>query len=154
MINYQKRILFCIVITTILMSFTSITIVNAEESLDEVSIQVEKVTYTHDAVRPHFNFYYQLLAEKYAPKHVKVWNEVLKDRDALIKKYKELKKEGKEVENLHDEAWLKAHTEIHQQFLEAVEKRDDEKLKQIVPRVIDHQKELNIILKKRLKEIK
>ncbi|OIJ16900.1 hypothetical protein BKP37_04355 [Anaerobacillus alkalilacustris] len=150
-----KKLLFILMITSILFSFTSFSIVNAKEGVnEEASSQVGKIGFEQRVIRAHFNFYYQLLAEKYAPKHVKVWNNVMKDRDALIKKFKELKKDGKELDNFYDETWLKEHNEIQQQFLEAVEKRDDEILKVIVPQIIDHQKQLNSILKKRLKEIK
>ncbi|OIJ16006.1 hypothetical protein BKP35_03210 [Anaerobacillus arseniciselenatis] len=151
---FQQKVIFSIVIATMLFSLTSVAFANPEGTQDDASTHFERVSYEQKAIRPHFNFYYQLLAEKYAPKHVKVWNEVLKDRDALLKKYREVKKAGKELEDFYDEEWLKEHSEIHQQFLEAVEKRDDDKLKEIVPRVIDHQKELNAMLKKRLKEIK
>ncbi|RXI99541.1 hypothetical protein DS745_15110 [Anaerobacillus alkaliphilus] len=134
-------------------AYTNVTIVSAEELENETN-QMDQVKYEHKAIRPHFNFYYQLLAEKYAPKHVKVWNDVISEREALIKKYRELAKSGKEIGNFYDETWLKVHSDIQKQFLEAVEKRDDQALKNIVPQVIDHQKELNILLKKRLKEIK
>lgn len=150
----KQKLLFVAIITAILLPSTNIGGVNAEDTDSEASAHMEHVKYEHKAIRPHFNFYYQLLAEKFAPKHVKIWNEVIKDREALLKKYRELAKEGKEVGNFYDEEWLKAHNDIHQQFLIAVEKRDENALKTIVPQVIDHQKELNALLKKRLKEIK
>lgn len=152
-INKQKQFLL-IVITVLLMSFTTAAITGAEETNGKECSHMGKIGYEQKAIRPHFNFYYQLLAEKYAPKQVKVWNEVIKDREALHKQYKELKKAGKELDEFYDEAWLVEHKEIHQQFLEAVEKRDDEALKEVVPRIIDHQKQLNSVLKKRLKEFK
>ncbi|OIJ20332.1 hypothetical protein BKP45_09715 [Anaerobacillus alkalidiazotrophicus] len=151
----RKKLLLLLMITSILVSFTSLPIVNANEDVnEEASSQVGKIGFEQRVIRAHFNFYYQLLAEKYAPKHVKVWNNVMQDRDALIKKFKELKKDGIELDNFYDETWLKEHNEIQHQFLEAVEKRDDEILKVIVPQIIDHQKQLNSILKKRLKELK
>lgn len=150
----KQKLLFVAIITAILLSSTNLGVVIAEDTDSEASAHMEQVKYEHKAIRPHFNFYYQLLAEKYAPKHVRIWNEVIKDREALLKKYRELAKEGKEVGNFYDEEWLKAHNDIHQQFLIAVEKRDEIALKTIVPQVIDHQKKLNALLKKRLKEIK
>lgn len=155
MVNNKQKQFLLIVITALLMSFTTATITDAEETDGgkEYSHMV-KGGYQKKAIRPHFNFYYQLLAEKYAPEHVKVWNEVMKDREALHKQYKELKKAGKEPDKFYDEAWLEEHGEIHKEFLEAVEKRDDEALKEVVPRIIDHQKQLNSLLKKRLKEFK
>ncbi|WNF37856.1 hypothetical protein RJD24_05250 [Bacillaceae bacterium IKA-2] len=151
--NKQKQFLL-IVITALLMSFSTAATIGAEETNDKECSHMEKIGYEKKAIRPHFNFYYQLLAEKYAPNHVKVWNEVIQDREALHKQFKELKKSGKELDNFYDEAWLKEHGEIHQVFLEAVEKRDDAALKELVPRVIDHQKQLNAALKKRLKDFK
>lgn len=152
--NKQKQFLL-IVITALLMSFTTATITGAEGTTDgKECSHMERIGYEKKAIRPHFNFYYQLLAEKYSPKYVKVWNEVLKDREALHKQYKQLKKEGKELDKFYDEAWLKEHGGIQKEFLEAVEKRDDEALKEVVPRMIDHQKQLNSLLKKRLKEFK
>jgi hypothetical protein len=155
MIKLKRSMLFAVIAATILVSFSNVgnvmaEVVNGGDTLE----QLQQVKYEHKAIRPHFDFYYQLLAEKYAPKHVKVWNEIIKDREALLKKYRELTKSGKDVGNFYDEEWLKVHNEIHKQFLVAVEKRDDEALKTIVPKVIDHQKELNVLLKKRLKEMK
>jgi hypothetical protein len=149
----KQKFIFAVILAAILISGTHTGIVTAENTDDEVT-QMEQVKYEHKAIKPHFNFYYQLLAEKYAPKHVKVWNEVIREREALFKKYRELSKSGKDIGNFYDEDWLKAHNDIHQKFLAAVEKRDDDALKMIVPQVIDHQKELNSLLKKRLKEIK
>lgn len=150
----KQKWLFVAIVSAVLLTSTNLGVVNAEDPDGEASTHMEQVKYEHKAIRPHFNFYYQLLAEKYAPKHVKIWNEVIKDREALLKKYRELAKAGKEVGDFYDEEWLKAHNDIHQQFLVAVEKRDDKALKTIVPQVIEHQKELNALLKKRLKEIK
>lgn len=154
MIKNKQKFLFLVLIASLLLSFTTVVGANAEEVNDQECSDMEKISHEQKAIRPHFNFYYQLLAEKYAPKHVSVWNEVLKDREGLFKKYKELKKAGKEVDNLYDEAWKKEHGEIQQLFLEAVEKRDDTKLKEMVPRLIDHQKQLNSLLKKRINELK
>lgn len=156
--TFKQKFLFFVVATVLVLmlvpNFGTVRAEGTDGTDDEACVHMEKVTYEHKAIRPHFNFYYQLLAEKYAPKHVKVWNEVIKDREALLKKYRELTKEGKEVGEFYDENWLKTHQDIHQQFLAAVEKRDDDALKTVVPLVIDHQKELNSLLKKRLKEIK
>lgn len=156
MSKFNKKLVLITVMTAILLSFGTLSNVHAEdlEVKEESSLHFGKGGYNHKSIRPHFNYYYQLLAEKYAPKHVKVWNEVTKDREALYKKYKELKKEGKELDKFYDEEWLNKHKDIQKQFLEAVEKRDEEALKEIVPLVIDHHKELNSLLKKRLKEIK
>lgn len=148
-----KRCLYLVLLVATMTATYPTMQVDAEE-FDHEASQIEKVKYEHKAIRPHFNFYYQLLAEKYAPKHVKVWNEVIAEREALIKKYRELAKSGKEIGDFYDEAWLKAHGDLQKHFLEAVEKRDDAALQNIVPQVIDHQKELNILLKKRLKEFK
>ncbi|QOY36043.1 hypothetical protein AWH56_025955 [Anaerobacillus isosaccharinicus] len=109
----KRRLLFVAIVTGILFSSTNLDVVKAENNDGEASTHMEQVKYEHKAIRPHFNFYYQLLAEKYAPNHVKIWNDVIKDREALLKKYRELAKEGKEVGNFYDEEWLKAHNEIH-----------------------------------------
>jgi hypothetical protein len=154
MIKLKQNFLFAVIVATILVSYSNVGNVMAEEVDGDTVEQLQQVKYEHKAIRPHFDFYYQLLAEKYAPKHVKVWNESIKEREALLKKYRELVKSGKDVGNFYDEDWLKVHNEIHKQFLVAVEKRDDGALKTIVPQVIDHQKELNLLLKKRLKEMK
>lgn len=146
-----RKLKLVFIVATLLVGFS--TVVGAEENSTEPA-QMDQVRYEHKVVRPHFNFYYELLAEKYAPKHVKVWHDVINERDALMKKYRQLAKEGKEIGNFYDETWLKTHSDMQQKFLEAVEKRDDATLKNIVSQVIDHQKELNILLKKQLKEIK
>lgn len=154
MIKLKQNFVFAVILATILVSYSNVGNVMAEEVDGDTVEQLQQVKYEHKAIRPHFDFYYQLLAEKYAPKHVKVWNEIIKEREGLLKKYRELVKSGKDVVNFYDEEWLKVHNEIHKQFLVAVQKRDDDVLKTVVPQVIDHQKELNFLLKKRLKEMK
>lgn len=152
--SVKQKIIIVATICAVLISFTNVNIVSAEEANDNTCSSMEKVGFDKKAVRPHFNFYYQLLAEKYAPNYVKVWDEVLKDREAIFKNYKELKKAGKEVEPPYDDAWLKKHSEVHQQFVDAVEKRDEASLKEMVPKVIEHQRELNLMWKKKIKEVK
>ncbi|MCT8138725.1 hypothetical protein H1D32_13850 [Anaerobacillus sp. CMMVII] len=151
----QSKLLYVVIVATLLLtSINSLNVYAEDETEGEACTHMEQVKYQHKAIKPHFNFYYQLLAEKYAPKHVKVLKDVITEREALFKKYRELVKSGKDVGDFYDEAWLKKHDEIQTQFLDAVEKRDDAALKKIVPQVIEHQKELNVLLKKRLKELK
>jgi hypothetical protein len=153
--NYQLKLMSCVFVAFMVMVFSSISIVHAqEEMMEDVSARIGHVSYEHAALKPHFDFYYLLLAEKYAPKYVKVWKEVVKEREDLLSKSKELISEGKEIGDYYDEDWSNTHSEIQKKFLEAVEKQAEDSLKEIVPRVIEHQKELNTLLKKHLKEIK
>ncbi len=149
----KQKFLFVVMIATMLISFSNMAIVNAENE-GEACAHMEGVKLEFKALRPHLHFYYQLLAEKYAPDQVKGWTEVIKEREVLFKKYRELAKSGKINGKFYDETWLKTHSEIQQQLLDAVQKRDENALKNIVPKMLDHQKELNSLLKDRLKEIK
>lgn len=154
MYNFKKGMLVGVVFLVALMSLTSITTANDEAVNDKGCSHMDKIAYERKAIRPHFNFYYQLLAEKYAPEYVEAWNEIISDRDAIMKKYKELKKSGKNIEKPYNEVWLEKHRELQEEFLKAVKKRDDKILKEIVPKVIEHQKELNAMWKDSIKKVK
>ena len=99
----------------------------------------------------HLDYYYELLAEKYAPDQIEKWKEIRVERDLLHKKLKEAKQRG-ELENGQavDKTWLDKHAEIQSAFNNAIEKRDEEKVKEILPQMFAHYAELNALYKQRL----
>ncbi|WP_088104747.1 hypothetical protein [Halalkalibacter urbisdiaboli] len=104
----------------------------------------------------HMDFYHELLAEKYAPNHTEEWHEIRKERDLLRKKINEAKKRG-ELVNEHKNEDFKAFFEKHKQlqvdFRDAVEKRDDEKIKQLLPQLFEQHRQMNEMLKKKLEGV-
>lgn len=106
----------------------------------------------HDAMRPHFNFYYDLLIDRYQPELQEEWRLIVNERETLIKKYKELKKEGKLKDPVEkDESWKTEHQNIHERFLNAVKERNDEAIEEVLPDLLALQKEMNEFLKSQIK---
>ncbi|MFC0472520.1 hypothetical protein ACFFHM_19055 [Halalkalibacter kiskunsagensis] len=131
---------------------TSLAPVQAEVSGEEG----KQECYQHEKeitkdLKVHFDFYYELLAEKFAPTEIEKWKEIRSERDLLQKKLKEAKQKG-ELENGEaiDNAWLDRHSELHDSFNVAVEKRDEELLTQLIPQMFEHYAVLNKVYKKRL----
>ncbi|WP_332695927.1 hypothetical protein [Halalkalibacter lacteus] len=102
-------------------------------------------------LKVHLDFYYELLAEKFAPNELEKWKEIRSERDLLQKKLKEAKQRG-ELENGEaiDKAWLDRHSELHDSFNVAVKKRDEVQLGQLIPQIFDHYERLNNVYKERL----
>ncbi|WP_332632298.1 hypothetical protein [Halalkalibacter flavus] len=102
-------------------------------------------------LKVHLDYYYELLAEKYAPNELEKWKEIRSERDLLQKKLKEAKQKG-ELENggAIDNEWIEQHKEITDAFNAAIEKRDEEQLRKLLPQLFDHYKKLNDVYKKRL----
>lgn len=95
----------------------------------------------------HIDYYYELLTEKYAPDLVDEWKVISKDQQEMMSKLKEDKdKKAEFKKNLKDKSWYKRHKELEKEFTKAVKNRDENALKEIMPKVIDLQKELNDIL--------
>ncbi|MBM7097256.1 hypothetical protein JSY36_16105 [Bacillus sp. H-16] len=106
----------------------------------------------HDALRPHFNFYYDLLIDRYQPELKEEWRLIVNERESLIKKYKELKKEGKLKDHVQKgEAWKEKHEMVQESFLKAVKERNDEAIKDVLPDLLALQKEMNDYLKNHVK---
>ncbi|KHF39518.1 hypothetical protein [Halalkalibacter okhensis] len=102
-------------------------------------------------LKVHLDFYYELLAEKFAPSEIERWKEIRSERDLLQKKLKEAKQKG-ELENGEaiDKEWIEKHKEITIAFNSAVEKRDEGELSTVIPQLFEHYKKLNDVYKKRL----
>lgn len=119
----------------------------AEEEMDqseESETHEMAVVHKQAAIKAHIKFYYELLIEKYRPDLMEEWMEVSREKEAILKKMKELKKEGKEFnEPMVSEDWKEKHSNYHEQFLTAVETRDDEKLKALLPALLQLQKQWN-----------
>lgn len=99
----------------------------------------------------HMGYYYELLTEKYAPDLVEEWKVISKDQQELMSKLKENKEKKEEFKkNLKEHSWYKRHKELEKQLTKAVKERDEEALKEMMPKMIEIQKELNDILSKTL----
>ncbi|ADU30000.1 hypothetical protein [Evansella cellulosilytica] len=110
------------------------------EDIDENKVEQEKcyseqeLSHMHKAMRVHIDYYYELLINKYRPELMEDWKESVRDRDAILKKIKELSKEGADLTSLQPtEQWKTKHEEYQESFLEAIKNRDNEKIKTILP---------------------
>ena len=103
---------------------------SAEEECDNN----EEIIYRHIAIKPHLYFYLELLFEKYTPELKVEWQEVQREKEAINKKMKEMKKEGTTREDpINNREWKKKHEEFQEEFLNAVKKRDEESLINLLP---------------------
>ncbi|WP_100404735.1 hypothetical protein [Bacillus solitudinis] len=106
-------------------------------------------------VEVHLDYYYELLAEKYAPNEVEKWQTIRKERDLLRKKVKEMKKRGELQDRLEKKSeWFKQHKELQILFKDAIEKRDEKAIKASLPQLFNQYQQMNEVMKKRLEETK
>ncbi|MCK0472526.1 hypothetical protein [Halalkalibacter sp. APA_J-10(15)] len=136
----------------ILLAFTALSFVQAEENTAEQSdCHHECAMKFHKEFHVHLDYYYDLLAEKFAPEHLDQWKEIKKERDLLKKKWKEAKKRGDvEKGDLFNQKWLEEHEKIQEQFSNAVEKRDIEAIQDVLPKLFSHYQKMNETWKKAL----
>lgn len=124
--------------------------VSAHETMtNEKGSKEEKcLTHKHEQMKIHINMYYELLAEKYAPDQVKLWQDIQKEQANLKAQIKEAKEKG-ELDSLKDKMkpWFKEHKEIQKQFTEAIEKRNEKQIKKLLPEIISHHQQLNELYK-------
>jgi FMN phosphatase YigB (HAD superfamily) len=122
--------------------------VSQEEENQECSQHEKEIT---KELKVHLDYYYELLAEKFAPAEIEKWKEIRSERDLLQKKLKEAKQRG-ELQNgdAIDKVWLDRHRELHDLFNAAVEKRDKEQLGKLIPKIFEHYGMLNNVYKERL----
>ncbi|WP_096188496.1 hypothetical protein [Evansella halocellulosilytica] len=146
----MKKLLTCVFVLSIVL-FSS-AFLNDEVGADvgevggaEISNkEYHEISYRHEAIRPHIEFYYELMIEKYHPELKEEWKETLRERETILKKLKEVQKEGKSYDHEQmNEEWLNKHQKTHQQLLNAVKKRDGEAIKALLPKIIDLHKDWN-----------
>ncbi|WP_017727040.1 hypothetical protein [Halalkalibacterium ligniniphilum] len=132
----------------------------AEEQLEEQGESHEQFCHDcfkkyHQAFQEHLDFYYELLAEKYAPKDVARWNELRNERGMLMKQMAEAQKRGVKWKKPElDEKLKEQHVTLQQQFQEAVKMRDTKKLETVLPQLLDHYKDRNNRMKEWLEKNK
>ncbi|WP_096434738.1 hypothetical protein [Alteribacter populi] len=152
--KYRKPIVFfltLIVATSLFQPVISFAEDPAEHENDHNNTYHE-MYYRHEALRPHFHFYYDLLIDRYHPELKSEWREIISERETLIKKFKELKKEGKLQDPPEkDQQWKEKHQEVHEKFLAAVKERNDQEIKEVLPELLTLQKDVNKYLKARIK---
>ncbi|WP_142669876.1 hypothetical protein [Alteribacter lacisalsi] len=127
---------------------------DAPEGKEETRHSYEGMYLKYDKLRPHFNYYYELLIERHEPALKEEWTLIVQERETLIKKYREMKKEGKlkdaDFHNL-DEEWNQKHQDVQERFLQAVKERNDDSLKMLLSELIALQKEMNEYLQSVIK---
>ncbi|UTR09494.1 hypothetical protein MM300_16560 [Evansella sp. LMS18] len=104
----------------------------------------EDIMHRHSAIKPHFYYYMELLFEKFQPELKGKWQEVVREKEAIYKKMKELSKEGETGDHpAESEAWEAAHKSTQEKFLQAVKKRDEESLKALLPELLSLHRKWN-----------
>ncbi|WP_062048245.1 hypothetical protein [Bacillus sp. JCM 19034] len=150
--SYNKLFFIGQSLLLVLFVISAFSFVHAEENTTEhIDCKHECEMQFHQNYHVHLDFYYDLLAEKYAPEQVDQWKEIKKERDLLKKKWKEAKKRGELDRNdLFNSEWIEKHRNIQEKFTKAVEKRDANEIQEIFPKLIAHYGEMNDIWKKAL----
>jgi len=104
-------------------------------------------------IQPHFNYYYELIVEKYRPDLAEEWEQVLSERGAINKKLQEFShKQRKELYRNISEDWYHKHELFHVQFLSAVKDREGEKIKKMIPHILTLKKSWNSEMRELFKE--
>ncbi|KMK77014.1 hypothetical protein [Alkalihalobacillus pseudalcaliphilus] len=136
-----------IMTTSIIMLLVTSSIVQATEDVKEQ--QVEK-HHSHQSFIIHMDYYFELLAEKYAPEQVDTWNEIRKQRKVLMKQWHEKKKDKKYEQLKKDSTWKKEHNDLQEEFEKAVEIRDEAKIKELLPKLFEHYQNMNKRMEEKL----
>ncbi|SDY57460.1 hypothetical protein SAMN05421736_102309 [Evansella caseinilytica] len=107
----------------------------------------------HDTIHTHLTYYYELLIDKYRPELKEEWTAVTRDKEAILKKIREMKKEGKQIDDLFvNDKWKEQHQQYQADFLTAVKKRDEAQIKELLPQILELQKQWNKKHRELLKE--
>ncbi|MBU9724089.1 MULTISPECIES: hypothetical protein [Bacillaceae] len=153
MSKMRVLLLFILLISSFLIT-TQVFAEEPEEDVAEAECEnKEDVIHRHKAIQTHIQFYYELLIDKYKPELKEEWKEVISEREVILKKMKEMQKEGLDLDySAISEEWKEKHQKYHEAFLEAVKTRDDEKIRELLPKLLELQKSWNEDHKKFLRE--
>ncbi|MBO8171948.1 MAG: hypothetical protein H0Z33_08660 [Bacillaceae bacterium] len=107
----------------------------------------------------HQEMYYLLLSEKYTADDLNMWKETLSQRKSLINEMKKLKQEGKIRENCmkgHQKMkdFMVQYKETYREFTRAVSTKDDDAIRQELPKLLDQMKTMNTHLEQKLEACK
>jgi hypothetical protein len=115
----------------------------------------------------HQKMYMTLLAEKYAPNTVGEWQAVFQERERLMAQWKEARKatgqdanrqlkheKAKEENDDSRRARMEQFRQTHEAFDAAIESGDAEKIKEVLPKLLEQMKAKNERLVKKLAETK
>lgn len=104
-----------------------------------------------EGINDHIDYYYELLAEKNRPHEVERWQNIKKERDLLLKAINEAQKRELLAESKQKE-WAAQHEKLQKSFLEAVKKRDEEQISQLLTELFAQYELRNKLLKQKLIE--
>ncbi|UTR14512.1 hypothetical protein MM221_18435 [Salipaludibacillus sp. LMS25] len=117
-----------------------------EESVEDLLQQ--------ESMKPHIDYYFELLITKHRPDLLSEWLEVERDREAIYKKIKAFSNE--EYDTVHKKIsneWYDNHAKMHNQLLVAVKERNDEKIKLSLGHLCSLKKTWNEEMKNIIKEM-
>ncbi|MBU9714700.1 hypothetical protein [Evansella tamaricis] len=151
--KFQTITLLFSLIMIIIFPISTIAEDSSDDDIDKECEMNQDIKHRHKDMWIHIQFYYELLLDKYHPELKTEWKEIMRERETILKKWKELKKEGKEFDHsMISEEWKEKHQQYHEAFLEAVKIRDDEKIKSLLPKLLELQKSWNRDQKRVLQE--
>ncbi|MCR6110527.1 hypothetical protein HXA35_09320 [Bacillus sp. A301a_S52] len=117
-----------------------------EESVEDLLQQ--------ENMKPHIDYYFELLITKHRPDLLEEWLAVERDREAIYKKIKAFSKEEYEkiLTQISNE-WYDNHAKMHEQLLAAVKERNNEKIKLSLGHLCSLKKTWNEEMKMIIKEM-
>ncbi|MET3507616.1 hypothetical protein [Halalkalibacter oceani] len=105
-----------------------------------------------EGINDHIDYYYELLAEKNQPHEVERWQNIKKERDLLLKAINEAQKRELLAESKQEKEWAAQHEKLQKSFLEAVKKRDEEQISQLLTELFAQYELRNKLLKEKVVE--
>jgi hypothetical protein len=148
-------------IALILLSLQIITVpipigidVLEKEAEDKVQEKRYSECINYDStIQTHFNYYYELIIEKYRPDLIEEWEKAVSERGAINKKLKEFSHDKqKELHEEISEEWYHEHNLLQEHFLSAVKEREGEEIKKNIPHILTLKKSWNIEMKNIMKQ--
>jgi len=124
-------------------------------SYEAIAAEKENSHFNEEVIDIHVTMYYHLLAQKFSPYQVKVWDEIKQEQNILKKKIEELHKAGALLHgDKVEHTWIERHQQLQRALTKAVKEYDEEALKEILPKIFEHQRELNEKMKEKIKMAK
>jgi hypothetical protein len=117
-----------------------------EESVEDLLQQ--------ESMKPHIDYYFELLISKHRPDLLDEWLEVERDREAIYKKIKAYSNDEYEkiLKSISNE-WYENHAKMHERLLAAVKERNNEKIKLSLGHLCSLKKTWNEEVKTIIKEL-
>lgn len=147
--------IFLLIQAAVMLAFTAMPAPIQAEETEQVKDCFQCEMELKNEIKVHLDFYYEMLVNRYAPHELEHWRKIRSERDLLQKKLSELERNGKvQFTSERDEEWVSNHRDIQNKFKMVVEKRDEEQLRILLPKILENDEKLNKLYKQRLKQLR